>query len=223
MALDVPNIVDAKCLVTDIGDAVSFYKLGLELCMSGGYFELIDWLSRQNKDVFVDLKFFDIPHTVGRAVQQLNRYKVHFATVHGNDSIMRAAAEAKGDIGILAVTVLTSLDKGDLDDLGFRCDVRELVLSRARRAMQHGCDGVVASGLEAEQLRVTLGDELIIVTPGIRPLHNAEDQKRVVTPRQALSWGADYIVVGRPIHGAADPRQAALDIQEEIKCGLDAR
>ncbi|MDH3377428.1 MAG: orotidine-5'-phosphate decarboxylase [Gammaproteobacteria bacterium] len=222
MALDVPGIDDAKSLVADIGDAVSFYKLGLELCMSGGYFELVDWLSRHNKKVFVDLKFFDIPHTVGKAVQQLNRYKVRFATVHGNDSIMRAAAEAKGDIGILAVTALTSLDKGDLDDLGFQCDVQELVLSRARRAMQHGCDGVVASGLEVEQLRLILGDRLIIVTPGIRPIHNAEDQKRVVTPRQALSRGADYIVVGRPIYGAADPRHAALKILEEINCGLDA-
>ena len=223
MALDVPGIDDAKSLVTDIGDAVSFYKLGLELCMSGGYFELVDWLTRRNKAIFVDLKFFDIPHTVGKAVQQLNRYQVRFATVHGNDSIMRAAAEAKGDIGILAVTVLTSLDKGDLDDLGFQCDVQELVLSRARRAMQHGCDGVVASGLEAERLRSTLGDALIIVTPGIRPIHNTEDQKRVVTPRQALSSGADYIVVGRPIHEATDPRRAALDIQKEIKCGLDAQ
>ena len=223
MALDAPDIDDAKSLVTDIGDAVSFYKLGLELCMSGGYFELVDWLTRQNKAIFVDLKFFDIPHTVGKAVQQLNRYKVRFASVHGNDSIMRAAAEAKGDIGILAVTVLTSLDKGDLDDLGFQCDVQELVLSRARRAMHYGCDGVVASGLEVEQLRSTLGGGLIIVTPGIRPIHNAEDQKRVVTPRQALSRGADYIVVGRPIHEAADPRRAALDIQKEIKCGLDAR
>ena len=223
MALDAPGIDDAKSLVTDIGDAVSFYKLGLELCMSGGYFELVDWLTRQNKAIFVDLKFFDIPHTVGKAVQQLNRYKVRFASVHGNDSIMRAAAEAKGDIGILAVTVLTSLDKGDLDDLGFQCDVQELVLSRARRAMHYGCDGVVASGLEVEQLRSTLGGGLIIVTPGIRPIHNAEDQKRVVTPRQALSRGADYIVVGRPIHEAADPRRAALDIQKEIKCGLDAR
>ena len=130
---------------------------------------------------------------------------------------MEAAAAAKGDIKVLAVTALTSLDRGDLKDLGFDCDVEELVLSRARRAAQIGCDGVIASGLEAAPLRKELGGKLLIVSPGIRPVDNDDDQKRVVTPTQAFENGADYIVVGRPIRDAADPKQAAEKIQKEIR------
>ena len=194
------------------------YKLGLELMMAGGYFELLDWLVERDKRVFVDLKFFDVPATVGRAVARLRNRGVTFATVHGNQSIMEAAAEAKGDVGILAVTVLTSLDRGDLDDLGFRCDVEQLVLSRARRALEAGCDGVISSGLEAPTLRRSVDDRLIVVTPGIRPVDNRpeDDQKRVVTVQEAFGNGADYIVVGRPIRDAADPRLAAESIQESI-------
>ncbi len=127
---------------------MQFYKLGLEMMMSGGYFELLDWMVARGKKVFADLKFFDVPATVGAAVRQLSPRGVTFATVHGNQGIMEAAAKAKGEVKILAVTVLTSLDRGDLDDLGFACDVERLVLSRARRAFEAGCDGVVASGLE---------------------------------------------------------------------------
>ena len=148
-ALDVPEADQARQLAEQLGDAVTFYKLGLELMMAGGYFELIDWLIERDRKVFVDLKFFDVPATVGRAVARLASRGVTFATVHGNQGIMEAAAAAKGDeLKILAVTALTSLDRGDLDDLGFSCDVADLVLSRARRALEAGCDGVVASGLE---------------------------------------------------------------------------
>lgn len=216
VALDVPSAAQAKDLVEQLGDSVSFYKIGLELFMSGEYFELLEWLSERGKKIFVDLKFFDVPATVGRAVAQLNGKGVTFATIHGNDSIMRAAVENKGDVQILAVTVLTSLDRGDLDDLGFDCDVTELVLSRAKRAVEIGCDGVVASGQEAAAMRERLGDSFMVVTPGIRPVDNDDDQKRVVTAQQAFENGADYIVVGRPIRDAADPRQAAESLQSEI-------
>ncbi|MDX1442135.1 MAG: orotidine-5'-phosphate decarboxylase [Gammaproteobacteria bacterium] len=217
-ALDVPDADSARALVNELGDSVSFYKIGLELCMAGGYFELLDWLVAQDKKVFVDLKFFDVPATVGAAIERLSHRGATFATVHGNQAIMEAAAEKKGDLGILAVTVLTSLDRGDLDDLGFQCNVEELVLSRARRALEAGCDGVVSSGLEAEKLRASIDHRLMVVTPGIRPVDNRpeDDQKRVVSPTDAFRNGADYIVVGRPIRGAAEPRAAAEAIQQEI-------
>ncbi len=218
MALDVPSIPTAKALVEELGDTVSFYKIGLELFMSGDYFGLIRWLQERNKKVFVDLKFFDVPATVGRAVRALSDKGVEFATIHGNDSIMRTAAQQKGQLKILAVTALTSLDRGDLDDLGFKCDVEQLVLSRARRALALGCDGVVSSGLEAPLLRTDLDHRLLVVTPGIRPVENRpiDDQKRIVTIAQAFKNGADYIVIGRPIRDAQDPKQAASMIQQQI-------
>ena len=216
VALDVPTISAAKELVTVLDDAVVFYKVGLELFMSGGAFELVTWLRERDKKVFVDLKFFDVPATVGRAVSQLNGLGITFATIHGNDAIMQAAASAAEDVDILAVTVLTSLDRGDMSDLGFECDVSELVVSRARRAVVHGCAGVVASGQEAALLRRELGNTLLVVVPGIRPVDNQDDQKRTVSAEQALSDGADYLVVGRPIRDANDPKAAAEQIQEEI-------
>jgi len=217
-AMDVPEADQARKLAEQLGDAVTFYKLGLELMMAGGYFQLIDWLTDHEKKVFVDLKFFDVPATVGRAVARLARRGATFATVHGNQGLMEAAADAKGDLKILAVTALTSLDRGDLDDLGFQCDVGQLVLSRARRALEAGCDGVVASGLEIRAMRREVDRRLLVVTPGIRPVDNRpeDDQKRVVTVEQAFADGADYIVVGRPIRDAADPRAAAEAIQQTI-------
>ncbi|MFQ5547856.1 MAG: orotidine-5'-phosphate decarboxylase [Woeseia sp.] len=218
-AMDVPGCGQAKTLAKALGDSVVFYKLGLELMMSGGYFELLEWMLNRDKKVFADLKFFDIPATVGSAVRQLRDRGASFVSVHGNQSIMEAAAENKGDeLKVLAVTALTSLDRGDLDDLGFDCDVEALVVSRARRALQAGCDGVISSGQEAAVLRQRLDDRLLVVTPGIRPVDNrpVEDQKRVVTVEQAFSSGADYIVIGRPIRDADDPRAAAQAIQTRI-------
>lgn len=223
-ALDVPDAARARALIATLGDAVSFYKLGLEFLLSGSYFELAAELRAQGKKVFADLKLFDIPATVAGAVRQLARLEAYFCTVHGNDSMLAAAAAAKGSMKVLAVTALTSLDQGDLDDLGFQCDARALVLSRARRALQLGCDGVVSSGLEVEALRAGVDHALITVCPGIRPIYNDEhgDQQRVMTPAQAITAGADYLVVGRPIRDAADPRAAALAIQGEIRAALGA-
>jgi orotidine-5'-phosphate decarboxylase len=223
-ALDVPDAWEARELVQELEDSVRFYKLGLELLMAGGYFELLDWLAGRGKKIFVDLKFFDVPATVARAVARLNGRGVTFCTVHGNQGIMEAAVAAREDVKVLAVTALTSLDRGDLDDLGFQCDVPELVLSRARRALEAGCDGVVSSGMEAARLREHLDARLLVVTPGIRPVDNrpVDDQKRVVTVEQAFELGADYIVVGRPIRDAKDPKAAAEAIQASIAKAVSA-
>lgn len=218
-AMDVPDCDRARSLVEELGDSVTFYKIGLELMMTGEYFELLDWMLARNKKVFADLKFFDIPATVGSAVRQLKDRGASFVTVHGNQSIMEAAAENKGDhLKVLAVTVLTSLDRGDLDDLGFACDIESLVLSRAKRALETGCDGVISSGLEAPRLREAIDHKLLVITPGIRPVDNkpSGDQKRVVTVDKAFGNGADYIVVGRPIRDADSPRAAAESIQATI-------
>jgi orotidine-5'-phosphate decarboxylase len=218
VALDLPSAAEAKNLVLRLEDVVSFYKIGLELFVAGGYFELLEWLVQRGKKVFVDLKFFDVPETVGAAVRGLRNRGVTFVTVHGNQAIIEAACREKGELKILAVTVLTSLDRGDLDDLGFECDVERLVLSRARRALEAGCDGVISSGLEAPALKRELGSRLLVVTPGIRPVENrpVDDQKRTVDVAQAFANGADYIVVGRPIRKADDPRAAAQSIQQTI-------
>lgn len=218
-AMDLPSVEEAESMIDRLGDSVQFYKLGLQMFMTGGYFRLLEKLRGLSKKIFVDLKFFDVPETVKNAVEQLADRGITFATVHGNDDIMRAAAEAKGSVKILAVTVLTSLDKGDMRDLGFQCDVEELVLSRARRALALGCDGVISSGLEARRLREGVGEKLIVITPGIRPASNTavkDDQKRVVTPQTAFENGADYVVVGRPIRSAKDPKAAAEEIQRQI-------
>lgn len=219
-ALDVSSVEEARKLVEDLGDSVDFYKLGLQIFMADGYYEMLRWLDKKGKKVFVDLKFFDVPNTVGRAIRQLSNHHPVFATVHGNERMLRAACEAKNGIKILAVTVLTSLDDADLRDLGYPVDidVKKLVLSRAKRALEVGCDGVISSGREAEDLRASLGDRFLIVVPGIRPFENIEedDQKRTVNVKEAFLKGADYIVVGRPISMAPDPRKAARDIQDTI-------
>ena len=217
-ALDVSKVSEAREWVTRLGDSVAFYKLGLQIFMAGGYYELIDWLHNGGKKVFVDLKFFDVPETVESAVAQLQNRHVEFATVHGNDEMLRAANKRKAGVKILAVTVLTSLDRADLNSLGFQCDVEALVLSRARRALEIGCDGVISSGLEASKLRDNLGENFLIVSPGIRPLDNKviDDQKRVVDVEQAFHNGADYIVVGRPIRNAPDPKAKAEEIQRRM-------
>jgi orotidine-5'-phosphate decarboxylase len=216
-ALDVPEVADAKDIVIELDDSVNFYKIGMEMLMTGQYFELLDWLVKKDKKVFVDLKFFDVPETVGRTISRLSGYGATFATIHGNQALMERAAENKGNLKILAVTALTSLDRGDLDDLGFACDVQELVISRAKRAFEAGCDGIVSSGLEVPFIREYVDDRLIAVTPGIRPVANNDDQKRVVDVATAFKSGSDYIVVGRPIKNAENRYKAATNIQNIIK------
>jgi orotidine-5'-phosphate decarboxylase len=218
-ALDVPDLAAAKKLVGTLGDAVSFYKLGLELAASAHYFELLAWLVDRGNKVFADWKLYDIPATVGAAVRQLARSGASFLTVHGDRAVVEAAAADKGErLKVLAVTVLTSVAPSDLEDMGVRVPLDAFVEQRAKRAIASGADGVIASGLEAARLRSALGAGPLIVTPGIRPADakGGDDQRRVVTPTRALSAGADHIVVGRPIRDAADPRAAALSIQEEI-------
>ena len=217
-ALDVQEVEQAKDLIIQLGPSVDFFKIGMELMMTGDYFELLDWLVERDKKVFVDLKLFDVPATVSKAIKRLSKRGAYFTTIHGNQSMMEAAAAEKGDLKVLAVTALTSLDRGDLDDLGFDCAVEDLVISRARRAYESGVDGIVASGLELPSIRKAVEDKILIVTPGIRPVENrqTDDQKRVVTVERAFQDGADYIVVGRPIQNADNPREAAERIQESI-------
>ncbi len=217
-ALDLPTKEEALKWVDLLGDSVTFYKLGFQLFMAEGYWELVEELKARSKKVFVDLKFFDVPETVKNAVANLAKRGVECCTVHGSQAILEGAVAVKGNMKVLAVTVLTSLDRGDLDDLGFQCDVAELVYSRAKRALEIGCDGVISSGLEATRLREGLGANLLIITPGIRPVENrpVDDQKRTMTLVEAFQAGADYVVVGRPIRQAADPRAKALEMQSEI-------
>jgi orotidine-5'-phosphate decarboxylase len=218
-ALDTQDGDEARALVERLGDTVHFYKLGLELFIAGQIPELLPWLSDRGKKCLVDLKFFDVPRTVGAAVRRLRETGADFATVHGNDDILKAACDESNGMKILAVTVLTSLDQADLDELGFQVSVEEVVLSRAKRALKIGCDGVISSGLEADRLRETLGENFLIVVPGIRPVENREsdDQVRTVDVEDAFKKGADYIVVGRPIRNAPDPEKAAADMQERIR------
>ena len=194
VALDVPGFDEALALVKTLGDSVCFYKLGLELFMADRYFELVEELASLDKRIFVDLKFFDIPATVAAAVRQLARRGADFATVHGNEAMIEAACAEKGELKLLAVTVLTSIDQSDFSDLGVEVRIEDLVVSRARRVVELGCDGVVSSGVEARALREAIGPGFLIVSPGIRPLESADDQRRVVTPREAFENGADYIV-----------------------------
>ena len=225
LALDVESPEQAKELVQKTESHINFYKVGLQLFMAS-WFEIVDWLSARGHKVMVDLKFFDIPETVKLAVAQLNNRGVTFATIHGNDPIIRAAVEAKGDLALLAVTVLTSFGQEDMQAMGMTKSIEELVYYRAKRALELGCDGVVSSGLEVPRLRDGLGEKLLLVTPGIRPGANIYDQKddqqRIVTARQAIIDGADYLVVGRPISKAADPIGVITSLQDEIRQGLPA-
>jgi len=220
-ALDVPHADEARALAERLGDAVRFYKTGLELFSTGGYFELLAWLRARGSKVFADLKLYDIPETVRRAVANLRASGANFLTVHAERSIMDAAAREKGTLKILAVTVLTSFDGRSIAEMGYAGSVEDLVLKRARAALESGCDGVIASGLEAPKIKAEFGERLLVVTPGVRPAGSgAQDQKRVVDVAQAFANGADYIVVGRPIRDAADPRAAAKAIQNTIAAAL---
>ena len=207
VALDVDQREKAQDIVRACESHVGFFKVGLQLFMAD-YFNTVDWILDRGHKVMLDLKFFDIPETVKLAVEQVNNRGVSLATIHGNDAIIRAALEARGDMKLLAVTVLTSFGEEDMRAMGLTGSLAELVLFRARRALELGCDGVVSSGLEVEGLRAELGSRLLIVTPGIRPGANVktdDDQVRVVTAGSAIQSGADHLVVGRPITRAEDP------------------
>ena len=217
VALDLPTPREAQALVEKLAGAVRFYKVGLELFSSDGYFELIRWLAARGNKVFADLKLFDIPETVRRATANLSRSGASFLTVHAHPSVLRAAAAEKGAMRILGVTVLTSFDQGDLAEMGATKTLEELVTDRALATAAAGCDGVIASPHEARKLKDRFGDRLLVVTPGIRPAQASKaDQKRTMDVAQAFAAGADYIVVGRPIRDAGDPRAAAEGIQKTI-------
>jgi orotidine-5'-phosphate decarboxylase len=220
-ALDVDSVKLAEAWVERLESHIKFYKVGLQLFLAG-WFPVVDWIVKRNHKVMLDLKFFDVPETVTLAVKQLRDRGVTFATVHGNDPILRAAAEAKGEVKILAVTVLTSFGQEDMQEmLGGPVNIEDLVYLRARRALDLGCDGVVSSGLEAKRLRSNLGERFLVVTPGIRPGINREihqdDQKRIVTAGEAIANGADHIVVGRPISTAKDPISVVESMQREMQ------
>jgi orotidine-5'-phosphate decarboxylase len=222
VALDIPNIGEARGLVERIGDSASFYKVGMELAYGGGL-PLISELASAGKQVFLDLKLHDIPNTVERATAQAARLGAKFLTVHAYPQTMRAAvAGAKGwGMQILAVTVLTSYDDADLFEAVYRFGVVETVRRRAEQALELGVDGLVASAAEAATVRQIVGPEFVLVTPGIRPAGGTiGDQKRVATPAQAIRNGADYLVVGRPVTQSPDPRAAAEKVVAEIKAAL---
>ena len=224
-ALDVDSKVEAEAWVNRLGSQINFFKVGLQLFIAG-WFPVIDMITSRGHKVMCDLKLFDVPETVKLAMRQLNNRGITFTTVHGNDPIVRAAVQEDNGVQILAVTVLTSSGEEDVRELGFTGTVEDLVSHRARRALQAGCHGIVASGLEAPRLRRDLGDDYIIVTPGIRPGGNIgisqDDQKRIVTAKQAIINGADYVVVGRPISKAQDPLAVVEALQREIGEGLDS-
>ena len=218
VALDVPGAGEARELVQALGDAARFYKVGLELFSTEGYFDLIRWLVGRGNKVFADLKLFDIPETVRRATANVSRSGASFLTVHAHRSVLEAAAGEKGAMKILGVTVLTSFDQADLEEMGATKSLEQLVIERARAAARAGCDGVISSPMEAAKLKAEFGERLLVVTPGIRPAGKkpSDDQKRSMDVAEAFRAGSDYIVVGRPIRSAPDPRAAALAIQAAI-------
>ncbi|MBV1865357.1 MAG: orotidine-5'-phosphate decarboxylase [Rhodobacteraceae bacterium] len=221
VALDVPNILDGMKIAKQLGDAVSFYKIGLGMLTGGGLALANELKQEHGKRIFLDMKFFDIGATVQRAVAGIAQFDLDFLTVHGDPHVVRAAVAGRGDsnLKILAVTILTSLDRGDLDACLIQSgDIQTLVVERARRALLAGADGVIASPQEAALIRaLPEAAGKLIVTPGVRPAGAASgDQKRIATPHAAIKDGANYIVVGRPIIQAADPRRAALDILAEL-------
>ena len=224
VALDVPTVEEAQDVVNQLGEAVSFYKIGMQLQFAGGL-DFTKRLIEQGKKVFLDSKLLDIDQTITSAVRNIAAMGVTFLTVHGNGKTIKAAMEGRGNasLQILSVTVLTNLDAFDIQDFGFDCNVEELVLKRAQKAIEAGADGVIASGAEAASIRSIAGEKLKIVTPGIRwDGAEMDDQKRTATPFHAVASGADYIVVGRPILRASDRRDAVEKMVAEIANGLSA-
>src|ERR1700704_4307964 len=222
VALDLPGVAAAEAMIARLGDSVTFYKIGYQLAYAGGL-PLVRQLADRGKKGFVDLKLHDIGNTVARGVESVAALGATFLTVHAYPQTMKAAVEARAGSGlkILAVTVLTSYDDGDLHAAGYRLGVSDLVEARAQQAQVLGVDGLVCSPEEAASLHKVVGHQMNLVTPGIRPA-GAEggNQKRVMTPARGIAAGADYLVVGRPITGAADPRATAEAIQAELKQAL---
>jgi orotidine-5'-phosphate decarboxylase len=222
-ALDFADPKVAMQWVERLDGDIKFFKVGLQLFLAG-WWNVVDAIIQRGNKVMVDLKFFDIPETVQLAVRQLQNHGVSFATIHGNTPIIEAAVQEKSDLKILAVTVLTSFDESDMIEMGMTGSIRDLVLLRARKALQLGCDGVVSSPLEAEPLRDELGPNFLIVTPGIRPGLNrdveTDDQRRVATAQQAILNGADHVVIGRPISTSPDPLHTVKTILDDIGAGL---
>jgi len=219
VALDLPDVGAAEAMIARLGDAVTFYKIGYQLGFAGGL-PLVRKLADRGKKVFVDLKLHDIGNTVSRGVESVAKLGATFLTVHAYPQTMKAAAEARAGSGlkILAVTVLTSYDDGDLHAAGYRLGVSDLVEARAQQAQVLGIDGLVCSAAEAVSLHKIVGHRMVLVTPGIRPADSgAGDQKRIMTPGRAIAAGSDYLVVGRPVLEATDPKAAAEAIQAEIK------
>jgi orotidine-5'-phosphate decarboxylase len=217
VALDVDSVAAARVLVDQLGDAVSFYKVGMELAYGGG-FDLARDLKSAGKRVFIDLKLHDIGATVERATRQIAKMGMDFLTIHAFPQTMTAARAGAGDsLKLLAVTVMTSYDDADLKEAGYACSVAELVARRARQAQTTGIDGLILSPHELGAIRALVGPDMLLVTPGVRPAGaDVGDQKRIMTPSQAIAASADHIVVGRPITRAADPRAAAEAIVAEI-------
>jgi len=222
VALDLPGVEPAEAMIKRLGDSVTFYKIGYQLGFAGGL-SLVRKLTDAGKKVFIDVKLHDIGNTVARGVESLSSLGATFLTVHAYPQTMQAAVEARGDSGpkILAVTVLTSYNEADVEAAGYRHTVADLVATRARQAKALGVDGIVCSPEEVAALRAIVGSEMSLVTPGIRPAGSSSgDQKRIMTPARAIAAGADYLVVGRPVTEAADPKAAAESIQAEIAQAL---
>jgi len=222
VALDLPTVQAADAMVTRLGDAVSFYKIGYQLAFAGGL-AFAEALARAGKQVFLDLKLHDIGNTVAKGVESVARLGATFLTVHAYPQTMKAAADARGasNLRLLAVTVLTSYDDADLAAAGYDFTVAELVAERAAQARDMGIDGLVCSAEEAANLRMLVAHKMTLVTPGIRPAGaDSGDQKRIMTPAAAIAAGADYLVVGRPVRDAADPVAAARSIQAEIAAAI---
>ncbi len=227
LALDLPGVEESRRMVESLEGQVHFFKIGLALQLAPGVESLIRSLIDEGKKVFLDYKYYDVPETLRKAVSRASKLGVSFLTIHGSSSLIRGAVEGRGDspLKLFTVTVLTAMDAGDIAELGYtNHSVEELVLFRAKKALEAGCDGVIASGLEAEKIKAITGNRLLVVTPGIRPEdYPGDDQKRRVTAAGAIQAGADYLVIGRPIADAADPAKAAESFLREMQTAFDAK
>ncbi|MEZ5399818.1 MAG: orotidine-5'-phosphate decarboxylase [Bryobacteraceae bacterium] len=227
LALDLPDIAASRRMVEILEGHVRFYKIGLALQLAEGVEAFVRELIASGKQVFLDYKYYDVPETLRKAVSRAASLGVSFLTIHGSSSLIRGAVEGKGasPMKLFTVTVLTSMDAGDIAELGYtQTSVEDLVLFRARKALEAGCDGVIASGLETKKIKAITGNRLLVVTPGIRPDdYPGDDQKRRVTAAGAIAAGADYLVIGRPIADAPDPAAAAQRFLDQMQAAFDAR